>query len=196
MCASHDGTPGKHKRCQPHWDGNPRHDGGELLTPQRNPTCNTIQYAGGLSCCGHKRVLLDEDQDPGPSLLRYHMKFRFWFQEYTPGSAPADAPPRMYRAGALPAGSDAMPPANMSVARAVSACAKASTCTGITFEAADRHAAGGDVRVYFKNGTSLTNGAVGWHTFVVDEIRRRRTFVDNKRSSSTNVHQRQTFVID
>ena len=29
-------------------------------------------------------MLLDADQDPGPELLRYHMKWRFWFQEYTP----------------------------------------------------------------------------------------------------------------
>lgn len=54
---------------------------GELLT-QRNPTCNSIQYAGGLRCCKHKRIMLDADQPIRPELLRYHMKFRFWFQEY------------------------------------------------------------------------------------------------------------------
>lgn len=54
---------------------------GELLT-QRNPTCNSKQYVGGLRCCKHKRIMLDADQPIRPELLRYHMKFRFWFQEY------------------------------------------------------------------------------------------------------------------
>merc|ERR1712232_1390965 len=31
------------------------------LIAQRNPTCNSIQYAGGLNCCAHKRILLDVD---------------------------------------------------------------------------------------------------------------------------------------
>jgi len=56
---------------------------GDLLT-QSNPTCNSRQYGGGLKCCGHKRIMLDADQEIRPELLRYHMKFRFWFQEYTP----------------------------------------------------------------------------------------------------------------
>ena len=55
---------------------------GELLS-QKNPTCNSVQYAGGLRCCKHKRIMLDADQPIRPELLRYHMKFRFWFQEYT-----------------------------------------------------------------------------------------------------------------
>ena len=54
---------------------------GELLT-QRNPTCNSKQYAGGLRCCKHGRIMLDTDQPIRPELLHYHMKFRFWFQEY------------------------------------------------------------------------------------------------------------------
>jgi len=36
-----------------------------------------------LHCCGHKRILLDEDQPVRPELLRYHLKWRFWFQNYT-----------------------------------------------------------------------------------------------------------------
>mmetsp|Transcript_36428 Transcript_36428/g.67040 ORF Transcript_36428/g.67040 Transcript_36428/m.67040 type:complete len:907 (-) Transcript_36428:128-2848(-) len=56
---------------------------GDLLA-QRNPTCNSKQYVGGLSCCGHRRIMLDADQEVRPELLRYHMKFRFWFQEYVP----------------------------------------------------------------------------------------------------------------
>lgn len=54
---------------------------GDLLT-QKNPTCNSIQYAGGLRCCKHKRIMLDADQPIRPELLRYHMKFRFWFEVY------------------------------------------------------------------------------------------------------------------
>ena len=50
---------------------------GDLLA-QRNPTCNSGQYAGGLRCCGHKRIMLDSDQEVRPELLQYHMKFRFW----------------------------------------------------------------------------------------------------------------------
>lgn len=52
------------------------------LAAQMNPTCNARQYSGGLNCCHHKRIMLDADQEIRPELLRYHMKFRFWFQEY------------------------------------------------------------------------------------------------------------------
>jgi hypothetical protein len=58
-------------------------ESGDLLY-QHNPTCNSGQYSGGLSCCKHKRIMLDEDQEVPKDLLRYHMKFRFWFQEYVP----------------------------------------------------------------------------------------------------------------
>merc|ERR1712008_481753 len=54
---------------------------GDLVT-QKNPTCNAAQYGGGLTCCHHKRIMLDADQPVRPELLRCHMKFRFWFQEY------------------------------------------------------------------------------------------------------------------
>lgn len=53
--------------------------------------CNSIQYSGGLSICKHKRILLDEDQEIRPELLRYHMKYRFWFQEYVPKNDTANA---------------------------------------------------------------------------------------------------------
>jgi len=33
--------------------------------------------------------MLDVDQDPGPVLLRYHLKVRIWFQEYVPPAPPA-----------------------------------------------------------------------------------------------------------
>jgi hypothetical protein len=49
---------------------------GDLLF-QRNPTCNSGQYSGGLSCCKHGRVMLDADQQilmEEEHILRYHMK--------------------------------------------------------------------------------------------------------------------------
>jgi hypothetical protein len=61
---------------------------GDLLF-QRNPTCNSGQYVGGLTCCKHKRVMLDADQAIPAELLRYHMKFRFWYKEYKPAGPPA-----------------------------------------------------------------------------------------------------------
>lgn len=71
------------KNCLPK-TGDPS-SSGDLLA-QHNPTCNSIQYAGGLTCCKHRRIMLDADQEIRPELLRYHMKFRFWFQEYTPAN--------------------------------------------------------------------------------------------------------------
>ena len=41
-------------------------------------------YEGGLSCCHHKNVLLDKDQEQPTDLLTYHLKFRFYFQPYEP----------------------------------------------------------------------------------------------------------------
>lgn len=77
-CVSHDSTLGK--------DGK---QSGDLLA-QNNPTCNGFGYQGGLSCCSHGRIMLDADQtkhDDGP-LLKYHMKFRFWYSEYKPEGPP------------------------------------------------------------------------------------------------------------
>ena len=70
------------------------------LEQQHNPTCNSGQYGGGLRCCGDTRIMLDTDQDPGTDLLRYHMKFRIWYQDYTPKDATVPAP-------AQPAGASA-----------------------------------------------------------------------------------------
>jgi len=36
------------------------------LLEQHNPTCNSRQYAGGLRCCTHKRIMLDVDQEVHP----------------------------------------------------------------------------------------------------------------------------------
>eukprot|EP00088_Acartia_fossae_P063657 TRINITY_DN7775_c0_g3_i4.p1 TRINITY_DN7775_c0_g3~~TRINITY_DN7775_c0_g3_i4.p1 ORF type:complete len:732 (-),score=82.04 TRINITY_DN7775_c0_g3_i4:96-2048(-) len=54
---------------------------GDLLK-DRNPTCWVDTYQGGLHCCHHEVVLLDKDQEQPEEEMTYHMKFRFWFQEY------------------------------------------------------------------------------------------------------------------
>jgi len=54
---------------------------GDLLAT-KNPTCFVDTYQGGQSCCHHEIVLLDTDQDQPEGEMTYHMKFRFWFQEY------------------------------------------------------------------------------------------------------------------
>jgi hypothetical protein len=64
------------------------------LVAQKNPTCNSIQYAGGLNCCKSGRILLDVDQVQESlkrDLLRYHVKLRIWFQEYkvSPSGTPS-----------------------------------------------------------------------------------------------------------
>ena len=109
-CHQFNATP----RCAGPWNGEPSASGGELLA-MGNPTCASATYAGGLQCCGHKRILLDADQDPGPDLLRYHMKFRFWFQEYEPATATAKAShsdlPRYYYLTEQNAGEYDIPPA-------------------------------------------------------------------------------------
>jgi hypothetical protein len=90
---------------------------GDLLA-QRNPTCNSRQYSGGLTCCGHKRILLDADQVVPDALLRYHMKFRFWYEEYVPGPDPTSHVgashvdlPRIYWQTEANAGEYDIPPA-------------------------------------------------------------------------------------
>jgi len=60
------------------------------LVEQKNPTCNSLQYSGGLNCCQHGRILLDQKQAEDSlkrDVLRYHVKLRFWFQEYKVDSA-------------------------------------------------------------------------------------------------------------
>eukprot|EP00939_MAST-03C_sp_MAST-3C-sp1_P001438 g1438.t1 len=86
-----------------------------VLLSQDNPTCNSVQYSGGLTCCAHKRILLDADQEVRPELLRYHMKFRFWFQEYVPANATHNAShlnlDRIYQQTEANAGEYDIPPA-------------------------------------------------------------------------------------
>jgi len=89
-------------------------ESGDLFA-QKNPTCNSAQYAGGLNCCHHKRIMLDADQEIRPELLRYHMKFRFWFQEYMPDSGNGKPThydlPRIYYQTEAHAGEYDIPPA-------------------------------------------------------------------------------------
>ena len=87
---------------------------GSLLA-QSNPTCNSRQYSGGLSCCINGHNLLDADQEIPPQLLNYHMKFRFWFQEYIPDNNTHSAShynlPRIYQQTEANAGEYDIPPA-------------------------------------------------------------------------------------
>ena len=54
------------------------------MLDQKNPTCDIRTYTGGQIACHHMWSLLDADQEiPWPDQpLEYHMKFRFWVQEY------------------------------------------------------------------------------------------------------------------
>ncbi|CAE8610164.1 unnamed protein product, partial [Polarella glacialis] len=85
------------------------------LVRDMNPTCSSGTYIGGLSCCGHKRILLDADQEIRPELLRYHMKFRFWYQEFkkpSKSSAPSHSDlARIYYQTESNAGEYDLPPA-------------------------------------------------------------------------------------
>ena len=66
-----------HKDCWPEPYGD--------LIQMKNPTCFVDAYAGGLRCCHHQWILLDQDQNPWPNQIdEYSLKFRFWFQEYNP----------------------------------------------------------------------------------------------------------------
>ena len=89
------------------------------LLEQRNPTCSSEQYAGGLRCCHHNRIMLDEAQASislAHETLRYHMKWRFWFQEYKPAATPHGQPShynlnRIYFQTEASAGEYDIPPA-------------------------------------------------------------------------------------
>ena len=80
-CVCNSGKIGKingirfQKNCMPE----PRGD----LVRQKNPSCNIETYQGGQSCCHHKWVLLDANQTQPPGDMSYHLKFRFYFQEYS-----------------------------------------------------------------------------------------------------------------
>jgi len=54
------------------------------LLAMKNPTCDIRTYVGGQSACHHMFSLLDADQEIpwADQPLDYHLKFRFWVQEY------------------------------------------------------------------------------------------------------------------
>lgn len=54
------------------------------LLAMKNPTCDVRTYAGGQTACHHMWSLLDADQEIPwvDQPLEYHLKFRFWVQEY------------------------------------------------------------------------------------------------------------------
>ena len=52
------------------------------LLQQKNPSCFVETYQGGLSCCHHKTILLDKNQEQPEHEMSYQIKFRFWFEDY------------------------------------------------------------------------------------------------------------------
>lgn len=64
------------------------------LLEQNNPTCHIQTYKGGLSCCRHGKSLLDKAQEiPWQDQpLEYHLKFRFYFEEYKKPSNAFESP--------------------------------------------------------------------------------------------------------
>jgi hypothetical protein len=56
------------------------------LLDGKNPTCDIRSYTGGQIACHHMWSLLDADQEIpwADQPQEFHLKFRFWYQEYTP----------------------------------------------------------------------------------------------------------------
>jgi len=54
------------------------------LLDWKNPTCDVRGYLGGQTACHHMWSLLDADQDIpwADQPLQYHLKFRFWVQDF------------------------------------------------------------------------------------------------------------------
>ena len=51
------------------------------LSTTLNPTCTSDTYAGGLACCSHGTYLLDQWQIHDTQVLRYYLKWRFYFDD-------------------------------------------------------------------------------------------------------------------
>lgn len=51
-----------------------------------NPACDGMSYHGGLHCCHHTWYLTDTEDDANipPEVDTYYLKWRYYFQEYTP----------------------------------------------------------------------------------------------------------------
>jgi hypothetical protein len=49
----------------------------------KNPTCNSQTYSGGLECCSHKTILLDDEQiiPKDDVKMKYQIKWRFYFDD-------------------------------------------------------------------------------------------------------------------
>jgi len=64
------------------------------LLDQNNPTCHVQTYKGGLSCCRNGKSLLDKAQEIPwqDEPLEYHLKFRFYFEEYKKPSNLSESP--------------------------------------------------------------------------------------------------------
>ena len=60
-----------------------------------NAACDAATYNGGLQCCHHTYLLTDREQE---KLIRreavdtYFLKWRYYFQEYVPPTAPMRGP--------------------------------------------------------------------------------------------------------
>mmetsp|Transcript_42291 Transcript_42291/g.76666 ORF Transcript_42291/g.76666 Transcript_42291/m.76666 type:complete len:891 (-) Transcript_42291:222-2894(-) len=65
---------------------------GADLDALHNSVCSSTSYLGGLVCCYDGALLLDTDQEPPEDLLRYHIKYRIWFQEYSPAPSAGNRP--------------------------------------------------------------------------------------------------------
>ena len=63
-----------------------------------------------------------------------------------------------YTAGALLAGDDVSPPANLTLPAAEVRCSANKACIGVTFKSATKLPSG-VVKAYFKGGSTQTNGA-------------------------------------
>ena len=73
--------------CEPE----PRGD----MKKQHNPACDLMTYHGGLRCCKHTWFLTDREQAPvveNTTTDTYYLKFRYYFQEYSPPKADAQPP--------------------------------------------------------------------------------------------------------
>jgi len=59
------------------------------LVEQKNPSCWIQTFAGGQFCCHHQNILLDADQPVDQRVDTTYLKFRFYYQDYTPATPTA-----------------------------------------------------------------------------------------------------------
>lgn len=159
------------KRCwPPQRDADGTHYPFGDLLQQRNPTCNSASYIGGLRCCSHGRILLDADQEERPELLRYHHKYRFWFQEYTP---PVRTPGQWsYLRARMPDGDDVAPPKFVVLEEGRRQCEAIEACHAISVSHEGPHPPPPDkpVLVLFKGKANLhiaieATSTSSWYTY-------------------------------